>query len=278
MSSNTQILRFLCVVFLGVVPVVFWGITPVSHDVLPQTVVPGGASVAYIHGYIPWGNPATAVADSSVVLLLGYENRYFSPELSDEYISVVVPATYFNIAASYNFFGLATYHEMMAAVAVSRKFGRFAIGIEADYFNYYDAESVRYRHAFTAQVGLMVDVSRHLTLGFRAFNPTFSQIRLYDIPRCLPVIFDLGGNCRFYDRLDLLFQLGYVVGNGVHWAVGAEYDIMDCLVAKIGARGSDYVVPMVGAGVRFYGFLFDLAVEADFRIGMSIISNLQYSF
>lgn len=278
MSRTHHILYLLALVFWGVVPVPAFGVTPVAHDVLPQTVVPGGASVAYTHGYVPWGNPASAVGDSSVVLQIGYENRYFSPELSDEYLAVTITTRYFNLSASYNFFGLALYHEMMAALTVSRKFGRFAIGVEADYFNYYDAEAVRYHHAFTAQVGVMVDVTRRFTLGFRAFNPTFSQIRLYDVPRRLPVIFDLGGNYRFYDRLDLLFQLGYVVSNGVRWAVGAEYDIKNCLVAKIGVRGYDYVVPMVGAAVRFYGFRFDLAVEADFRIGMSLMSNLQYCF
>lgn len=253
------------------------GATPV-HDVLPLSAVPAAATTAYTRGYIPWGNPAHAAADSTLLLQIGYENRYFSPDLSDEYISLLIPTPYFNIAASFNFFGMAAYHEMMAAITVSRRMGRVSLGIEADYFNYYDIERARYHHAFSAQVGLTVDVTRRLTLAFRAFNPTFSLIRMYDTPRRLPVSFDLGSNYRLYERLDLLLDLGYTIGIGLHWAVGAEYDIMDALVAKLGVRGSDYVIPMVGAAVRFYGFRFDLAVEADMRIGLSLMSNLRYSF
>lgn len=251
---------------------------PVVQDVLPRTTVPGGAAVAYRGGGVPWGNPASAGYDTAVVLRLGYENRYFMPELSDEYVSVVVPTPYFNIALSYNFFGLAAYHEMMAAFSVSGRWGIVSLGVEADYFNYYDAEAVRYRHAFAAQVGVAVDVCRELTLGFRAFNPTFSQIRMYDVPRRLPVIFEVGASYRFYDNFDLLAEVGYSVGNGFQWAVGVEYDIMRSIVAKVGASGADYVLPMVGAGVMFGGFRFDLAVEADFRVGLSIMSNLQYCF
>lgn len=251
---------------------------PTVQNVLPLTTVPAGASVAYTGGAVPWGNPASAAGDTAVVLQIGYENKYFSPLLSDEYISILIPTPYFNISASYNFFGLAAYHEMMAAFSVSRKWGRVALGIEADYFNYYDAHQERYHHAFTAQVGVAVDITKSLTLAFRAFNPTFSLIKLYDTPRHLPVLFQLGASYRFYHNIDLLAQVGYEYGSGIHWAIGLEYDIERLIVAKVGVRGAAYAIPMIGAGVKFGKFRFDLSAEVDFRIGVSLISNLQYRF
>jgi hypothetical protein len=88
----------------------------------------------------------------------------------------------------------------------------------------------------------------------------------------------VGGNYAFIDDLDLLVQVGYVLNRGIDWAVGLEYRIMPELLVRAGARGEDYVIPSLGVGIGFGGFRFDLVAEADFRIGMSLISNLAYRF
>ena len=69
-----------------------------------------------------------------------------------------------------------------------------------------------------------------------------------------------------------------MLSRGVDWAVGAEYRIMPELRVRAGVRGADYVVPSLGVGVGFGGFSFDLTAEADFRIGVSLLSNLSYRF
>ena len=72
--------------------------------------------------------------------------------------------------------------------------------------------------------------------------------------------------------------MGDVLIQGVDWAVGMEYRIMPELLVRAGARGADYVIPSLGVGIGFAGFRFDLMAEADFRIGMSLLSNLSYRF
>lgn len=248
-----------------------------GNDILPLGTVAGGADVAYSEHYTAWGNPASAAYDTTVTLSLGYENRYFSPELSDEYISTVIPTKYFNISTSFNFFGFADYHEMMADIVFSRQFGRFALGVEIDYFNLYHRAYNRYRHAVTAQVGMHYSINPKWRLGFRFFNPVFSRMDFPEISRSLPVIIELGGSYTLMSRFEILLQIGYTFSQGVNWAVGAEYDILKSLVAKVGVRGADYVIPSVGAGVRFGGFCCDLVAEADFRIGMSLMFFLAYS-
>ena len=248
------------------------------QEILPSGIAPAGADVVFTGRWLAFANPATLSREESVVASVGYENRYFSPELSDEYFSVAVPTKYFNIGTSFNFFGYADYHEMMAALTVARRFGIVAVGVEFDYFNMFLPDDVGYRHAFTAQVGVQVDVTDNCVVGFRMFNPSFSQIDYNDVARRLPVMMHVGCNYGFIEDLDLLVEVGYVLKCGVDWAVGMEYRIMPELLVRAGARGSDYVVPSLGVGVSFAGFRFDLMAEADFRIGMSLLSNLSYKF
>ena len=248
------------------------------QEILPLGVAPSGADVAFTEKWLAFSNPAILSREDRVVVSIGYENRYFSKELSDEYLSVAVPTKYFNIGTSFNFFGYADYHEMIAALTVARKFGIVAFGIEFDYFNMFLPDEVGYRHAFTAQVGLQLDVTDRCVVGFRMFNPSFSQIDYNDVARKLPVMMHVGCNYRFLDDLDLLVEMGYVLDRGVDWAVGMEYRLMPELLVRAGARGSDYVIPSLGVGVCFAGFMFDLTAEADFRIGLSLLSNLSYKF
>ena len=248
------------------------------QEILPLGVAPAGAGVVFTERWLAFGNPAVLGRESSVVASVGYENRYFAEELSDEYLSVAVPTKYFNIGASFNFFGYADYHEMMAALTLARRWGIVALGVEFDYFNMYLPDGLGYRHSVTAQVGLQVDVTERCVLGFRLFNPTFTQVEYNDVARRLPVMMHVGCNYSFVDDLDVLVQVGYVLSRGVDWAVGAEYRIMPELRVRAGVRGVDYVVPSLGVGVGFGGFSFDLTAEADFRIGVSLLSNLSYRF
>ena len=248
------------------------------QEILPSGVAPAGADVVFTERWLAFSNPATLSREERVVASVGYENRYFAEELSDEYLSVAVPTKYFNVGAAFNFFGYADYHEMMAALTMARKFGIVAFGVEFDYFNMFLPDEVGYRHAFTAQVGLQVDVTERCVLGFRMFNPSFTQIDYNDVARRLPVMMHVGCNYWFIDDLDVLVQVGYVLNRGVDWAVGMEYRIMPELLVRVGARGADYVIPSLGVGIGFAGFRIDLMAEADFRIGMSLLSNLVYRF
>ena len=248
------------------------------QEILPSGVAPAGADVVFTERWLAFGNPATLSREERVMVSVGYENRYFAEELSDEYLSVAVPIKYFNVGGAFNFFGYADYHEMMAALTVARRFGVVAMGVEFDYFNMFLLDEVGYRHAFTAQVGLQVDVTEQCVLGFRMFNPTFTQIDYNDVARRLPVMLHVGCNYGFIEDLDVLVEVGYVLNQGVDWAVGMEYRIMPELLVRAGVRGADYVIPSLGVGVGFAGFRFDLTTEADFRIGMSLLSNLAYKF
>lgn len=248
-----------------------------TQEVFPSGTAPSGADVAYKE-WTPWSNPASISQSGKAIIKIGYENRYFTKELSDEYIGFIIPTPYFNIGGSYNFFGFTDYHEMMAALTVGKKFGHIALGIEFDYFNMYLPTEKIYRHAFTAQIGMQADVTKRLTLGARIFNPIFSKITFEDTPRKLPVSMHLGADYEVIDNLNLLFQLGYTLGNTIDWAFGVEYEIMKFISIRTGIHGINYVIPQIGIGLNFANFHFNLNVESDFRIGTILLSSLSYSF
>lgn len=253
------------------------------QEILPRGIAPAAADVAYIRKWQAWGNPAALAHDSLYVLSAGYENRYLSPELHDAYLNMAVPTHYFNVGAAFNFFGFADYHEMMAALTVSKRWGRVALGAEFDYFNMYIAQDAFYRHAFTAQVGLQIFITDQCVLGFRLFNPLFSKVTGNNVARKLPVMADLGCGYTFIRDIDLLAEIGYVLNQGFRWNIGLEYRILQQVMARCGVRGYvqdgvSHFIPSLGAGIRFAGFGFDLAADFDYRIGVSLCSNLSFSF
>ena len=260
------IISFLCL-----------GLKSQTQEVFPLGTSPSGADVAYKE-WSPWANPASTSHTDKTIIKIGFENRYFAKELCNEYIGFIVPTPYFNISGSYNFFGFADYNEMMAALTLGKKFGKVAIGIEFDYFNMFLASENIYRHAFTAQVGIQAEITKRFTLGARIFNPIFSKITFEDTPRKLPVCMHLGANYEPINNLNLLFQLGYTLGNTIDWAFGVEYEIMKFISVRTGIRGINYVIPQIGVGLNFSGFHFDLNVESDFRIGTILLSSLSYRF
>ena len=94
------------------------------QEILPLGVAPAGADVVFTERWLAFANPATLAREESVMASVGYENRYFAEELSDEYLSVAVPTKFFNVGVSFNFFGYADYHEMMAAVTLAAHFSQ----------------------------------------------------------------------------------------------------------------------------------------------------------
>ena len=155
------------------------------QEILPSGIAPAGADVVFTERWLAFANPATLSREESVMASVGYENRYFSEELSDEYLSLAIPSKFFNVGVAFNFFGYADYHEMMAAVTVARRFGVAAVGIEFDYFNMFLPDEVGYRHAFTAQVGLQLDVTDRCVVGLGCLILRFRGL----------IIMMLRGNC-----------------------------------------------------------------------------------
>ncbi len=246
------------------------------QEILPLGVAPAGAGVAFSEQWIAWDNPAAIVHTESPVLSLAYENRYFSPELSNEYVAVAVPTKYFHVAGAFNFFGFEQYHEMMVSLSVARQLGKVSLGVEIDYFTLYLSPEYGYQHALTAQIGMQAQLTDKFMLGCRVFNPTFSKITFPDSSRELPTLMQLGFSYLVMRDFTFYTQLGYELTNGLDWAVGVDYRILDTISVRSGARGADYVVPSLGVGFNVARFGLFVMTEYDFRIGMSVMSNLSY--
>ncbi len=163
----------------------------------------------------------------------------------------------------------------LGVVGVSRDFGRWRLGVEADIYTVYLSPTERYAVTATANIGAQVDVSKRVTLGFSMFNPVFSSVK--SAPKqYLPVVLAIGMNYRLHDKVDWLVEIDKEIRSLFHWKTGFEYRPFDVLSLRLGIYGSDYVIPTIGLGFLMSDFGFDLHCEINPRLGVTLLGALHY--
>lgn len=246
--------------------------------VIPSSFVGGNASVAYKDYWLPFHNPAALAGVEKIGFQLLYENRYITRELANKALNAWFPTKYFNIGASFSHFGYSEYNEMIAAVTLARKFGRFRLGVEVDYYTVFLSQSKRYRGTVTAQIGAQISITDEFSLAFNIFNPTFSKVKSELVEKRLPVTFSIGSLYRIKNTVDWLVQLDKEVSSPLRWATGFEYAPVKEFVIRLGAYGYKNFIPTFGVGIKFGGFKFDINADYYSVLGFSIIGCLGYSF
>ncbi len=244
-------------------------------DIVPGSYAPGRAAAAYKGRWQPLHNPSAASTADKVCLSAVYENRYITRELSNKMVAAVVPTPYFNVSVAFNHFGYSVYNEMLAAVGFSRDFGVWRIGVEADVYMVYLSPTERYVATVTANVGVQVDVSPAVTIGFSMFNPCFSAVRSYPM-QYLPVTVAVGVNWHIHDKVDWLVEIDREISTLFHWKTGFEYRPFDVFTLRAGVYGADYAIPTLGVGFRVDDFRFELHSELNPKLGVTLLGSLGY--
>ncbi len=243
-------------------------------NILPSNTSAGGADVASTDMWQAFTNPATAALHNEYVIEAAYENRYITKELSNKTLAALFPTKHFNITASFNHFGYSVYNEMLLGVGVSRSFGKWRLGVEVDGYMVYVSPTEKYAYTVTAQIGAQVDVSPKVTLGFSVFNPVFSSVKTA-VPIHLPVRLSVGVNYHIHKTLDWLTQIDADVRSTVYWRTGFKYSPFDEFNVKVGAYGSDFIVPTIGLGLDLKTFKFNANCEIDPRMGVNLIGAVR---
>ena len=245
--------------------------------VIPQSFMPGNAPVAYTESWTPLHNPAPLANENHFGVALLYENKYLTPELSNQLIAAILPTPYFNIGLTYAHFGYAVYNEMMAAITLSRRFGRFSLGIECDYFTMFLSEADGYRGTVTAQAGVQVDLTRTLTLGVNIFNPVFSKIKTEPHTR-LPVALSVGTSYKFYPTFNWLVQIEKESSSPIRIATGLWYEPIEQLAVAIGVSVATQAAPNLVVSVTLGGFQFHVQSAYYYPLGFVLSGMLSYRF
>lgn len=250
----------------------------ISNNIPTSTSIANTAT-ADTHNWSSFNNPATLGYVQHRELALQFENRYFIHQLSTKSVQVGLPSNLVNVGLSFSHFGYSLYHETVLGLGFARNFSnKFAMGVQFNYYSAYFAASNSYRGALIPQLGLSVKLSPNFSLGFNAFNPAQTNIQTDFTIKRLPSVYSFGTEYFFSPELAWRAQIDKEVSSNYRLASGFEYRMLQSLSVKLGAYGSDYLVPCMGLGFNAGSFLFDLNCDLHPLLGLNSMAAVKYRF
>ncbi|MBP1664580.1 MAG: hypothetical protein H6Q19_1720 [Bacteroidetes bacterium] len=273
-------MKKFCFVLLSAICFIY-NINAQIAPVAPSASSIADASVAVENNWSAFRNTASLAYIDHLELSMQYENHSIIREMSWKSAQAGLNAKYLNIGLSFSYFGYSLYNEMIAGVGFARNFSdKFSMGLQ---FNYYTAyfsagEESRYRGALLPQAGISSRILPRLSIGFQAFNPFQTNIKTENTQKRIPSVYSFGTNYEFSKNLVWLTQVDKEVSSDFRFATGFEYTMLRQLTVKLGAYGSDYLVPCIGFGLHLDKFHFNLNGELHPLLGLNILANLKYRF
>ena len=249
--------------------------------VIPSSVSVAGASSAVMNDWSAFHNPAALAHVDRTEIAAQFENRFMMKELSTKSVQAGFNTGPVNVGLSFSYQGYSVYNEMIAGLGLARNFGdKFSMGVQFDYYTAYFSASdeSRYRGAVLAQFGVASTILPKLTVGFNTFNPFQTNIKTEFSTRRIPSVFSIGTNYAFADNLIWLTQIDKEASSSFRFASGFEYTMIRELTVKLGAYGTDYLIPCLGFGIHLGGFHFNLNGKLHPLLGLNTVANLKYRF
>lgn len=238
-----------------------------------------GTSVANTDAWSAFQNPAILGYLPATEIGVQYENRFLIHELSTKSVNIGFASNTVNTGITFSHFGYSLYNEMMLGLGFARNFGdKFALGVQFNYYTSYFAASHTYLGTFFPQVGISYRFSPVLSIGFHTLNPIQSQINTEFTVKRIPSLFSIGTEYYFSPELAWRTQLDKEVSSNYRFATGFEYQMLQSLTVKLGAYGSDYLIPCVGFGVKTGSFRIDLNCELHPLLGLTTMAGIKYRF
>ncbi len=248
-------------------------------NILPTSKSIAETSVSNTQDWTAFNNPAMLGYIEKPEIGLQFENRYLISELSTKSFQVGIPTNLVNAGLSFSHFGYSLYHEMIIGIGLARNFSdKFAMGVQFNYYTAYFAASNSYRGALLPQVGLSVKLSPSFSLGFNTFNPFQTNINTEFVIKRIPSIFSLGTEYYFSPEFVWRSQIDKEVSSNYRFASGFEYQMIENMSVKLGAYGSDYLVPCLGMGFMYGSFRMDLNCEIHPILGLNTMACIKYRF
>jgi hypothetical protein len=254
-------------------------ITAQISNVIPSSTSIANTSVADTKSWMAFDNPAMLGSVENSEIGTQFESRYFISELSTKSFQVALPNKFMNAGLSFSHFGYSLYHEMMMGLGFARNFSdKFSMGLQFNYYTAFFAASNSYRGAFLPQMGLSVKLSPNFNLGFQSINPFQTNIQTEFVTMRLPSIFSIGTEYFYSPELAWRTQIDKEVSSNYRFATGFEYQMIEQLSVKLGAYGSDYLVPCLGFGFNSGRFALNLNCELHPLLGLNTLAAIKYRF
>ncbi|HEY6914590.1 MAG TPA: hypothetical protein VI413_07940 [Paludibacter sp.] len=245
----------------------------------PTSTSIANTSVADTKNWMAFDNPAMLGYVDRAEVGTQFENRYLISELSTKSCQVGIPSKLLNTGLSFSHFGYSLYHEMMVGLGFARNFSdKFALGMQFNYYTAFFAASNSYRGVFLPQIGFSAKLSPNFSLGFHSFNPFQTNMKTEFATKRLPSVFSMGTQYFFSPELAWRTQIDKEVSSNYRFATGFEYQMIEQLSVKMGAYGSDYLVPCLGFGFNSGSVAVNLNCELHPVLGLNTLAAIKYRF
>lgn len=248
-------------------------------NIIPSSSAIAQTSVSDTRNWFAFNNPALLGYVEKPEIGMQFENRYLLSAISTKSVQFGLPTKLLNASLSFSHFGYSLYHEMMLGLGFARNFSdQFAMGVQFNYYTTFFNASNSYRGALLPQVGLSVKFSPVFNIGFNTFNPFQTNIQTEFVTKRLLSVFSLGSEYYFAPELIWRTQIDKEVSSNYRFATGFEYQVLQQLAFKLGAYGSDYLVPCLGLGFTTGTLLIDLNCELHPLLGLNTMAAIRYRF
>lgn len=249
-----------------------------APSAIVSSSAPANASTAYKEKWTAFHNPAILSSNKKLAIALNYDNRFQLKELSTKAISVSLPTKYVDVGLALSHFGYSQYNEMQTGLGLARSFyNKFSMGVQFNYYSVFLSPAEGYKGTVVAQLGLLSEISQGLFIGFHAYNPAQTNIKIGITEKRIPSIFSLGASFYFNEKLIGLAQFDKEIEYPLQWRSGFEYHLINELIIRLGGYGNPFI-PALGASVIIKKFRLDANFEKHPILGINSFVGLSYTF
>jgi hypothetical protein len=172
--------------------------------------------------------------------------------------------------------GLDTYNESRVGLTYATTlFDRISLGAKINY-THFSITNYLSKSAIFADVGLNCILSKHISVGFRVFNASRSEI-IKDKDEKIPTTIDGGIAYQVSDKVLIVADVQKQVNFPLSIRGGVEYAITKILKARVGAS-SEPVAVSAGIGINVKGLNIDFASTLHQYLGYTPMLSLGYRF
>lgn len=245
---------------------------------LPASIAVADASCAYHKRWQAFHNPAVLGKTKNLQTEIAYNNRFQLKELSTEALSFCIPNRYANIGLAVSHFGYEQYNETMGGIALAKTFSdKLSIGLQANYYSILLSPETGYKGTIITQIGILSELFPNYFVGFHAFNPAQTNIKLGLTEKRIPSVFSLGMSYLFGENLNCMTQIDKEVEYDPVWRTGFEYQLIKQLAIRAGGYGNPFV-PSLGCTLTLGKVNLSLNFERHTSLGINSFCGLAYDF
>ncbi|MEZ4950012.1 MAG: hypothetical protein R2784_11585 [Saprospiraceae bacterium] len=184
-----------------------------------------------------------------------FERRFLSQELNVLGFGAALPVKSGVFGISVRHLGFDLWQEQMAGISYARKLAKnLSLGAQIDFYNL-DLQEYGSQQTFTFELGLQLEASENLILGFYTVNPVRSKLAE---DAYLPAFLALGAAYQLNKSLSLMAEIQQNLDENTYVKAGLAYKIIDDLEARLGFQSKPSL------------FSFGLAYMTKFDLGLEM--------